>query len=91
MTIGIVGVGAVGARVARHLATDVVLHDHRDAPARAIAGRLGVAQLDLSGLAAAADLVLLAGAAPQCELAQVLLENGIHVVTTSDDPAERRQ
>jgi hypothetical protein len=86
VTIGIVGVGAVGARVARHLGTDVVLYDHRDAPARAIATRLGVAQLDLSGLAAAADLVVICGAPPQCELAEALLEGGVHVVTTSDDP-----
>jgi hypothetical protein len=86
VTIGIVGVGAVGARVARHLGADVVLYDHRDAPARAIAGRLGLLQLDLPGVAAASDLVVLAGAAPQCELAQVLVEGGVHVVTTSDDP-----
>jgi hypothetical protein len=86
MTIGIVGVGAVGARVARHLGPDVVLYDHRDVPARATATRLGLLQLDLPGLSAAADVVVLAGSAPQCELAEVLLEGGVHVVTTSDDP-----
>lgn len=86
MTIGIVGVGAVGSRVARHLGTDVVLYDHRDAPARAAAGRLGVAHVDLGELAAAADLVVLSGAAPHCDLAQALLQEGVHVVSTSDEP-----
>lgn len=85
MTVGIVGVGAVGARVARHLGTDVVLYDHRGAPARSIAERLGVPHVDLAGVAAA-DTVVLAGAAPQAELAEVLLEGGVHVVSVSDDP-----
>jgi hypothetical protein len=86
VTIGIVGVGAVGARVARHLGTDVVVADLRDAPARAVAGRLGVAQVDVGRLGALADIVVLAGAAPQCELAEVLLDGGRHVIATSDDP-----
>src|SRR5690606_31363820 len=57
----------------------------RDAPARAVADQLGVRRTDVTGIAAAAQIVVLAGAAPHAELARVLLESGLDVVSTSDD------
>lgn len=85
MTVGIVGLGAVGARLARHLGTDLILHDLDEAHATALAARIGVERGDLSAMAARASLVVLAGAAPQCDLAEHFLGSGVSVLTTSDD------
>jgi len=85
MTIGIVGLGAVGARLARHLGPDLVLHDARESQAVALAARIGAEAADLPAIAARSTLIVLAGAAPQFDLARLFLASGASVLTTSDD------
>lgn len=83
--IGIVGVGAVGSRVARHLGGDLLLCDARAGVADGFARRLGAHAVGVEQLATHADLVVLASGCPQAELAERLLGEGIDVITTSDN------
>jgi hypothetical protein len=91
--VGIIGVGAVGARLARQLVStdvdDVVLRDESTNRAEMVARSLGdAATVDRSEMTDPidADLVVLAGPGRvQAGQAPVFLRAGQHVVSTSDD------
>lgn len=88
--IGLVGLGAVGARVARQLAPAVgplPVSELRPGLTAALGRDLPLAavtpdELDL------VDLVVLAHPAPHLALAERFLRRGVHVVSTSDDLAD---
>src|SRR4051812_11092890 len=94
MRVGVLGVGAVGARAIRQLATstdppEVVAADRDDAKVTRIAAALapnvagvGVGELDRL------DVVVLATPAPHAALAEAHLRAGTSVVSTSDDVAD---
>ena len=91
--IGILGVGAVGARAARQFVSiddhDVVLRDESRSRVELVASSLGArASIDRGSLDASldADLVVLAGPGRrQVDVARRMVEAGISVVSTSDD------
>ena len=93
MRIAVVGLGAVGTRAARQLAStdsvsEVVLRDVRSPRVEEVASSLGTkARIELGPYASTpeADVVILAGpAGQQVGLARTLITRGISVVTTSD-------
>ncbi len=91
--IGILGVGAVGARVARQFVSvddhEVVLRDESRARAELVAASLGSrASIDPGRLDAPldVDLVVLAGPGrSQVDAARAMVRAGVHVVSISDD------
>ena len=88
-TIGVLGVGALGARAARQLVTsghDVVVADTRSVLAGAIARDLGVMSVSVDQIGGRCDVVVLATPVPQHLLAESLLDRGVSLVTTTDDP-----
>lgn len=93
MRIAVVGLGAVGTRAARQLAStdavsEVILRDVRSPRVEEVASSLGnKARIELGPYASApdADVVILAGpAGQQVALARTLISRGISVVATSD-------
>lgn len=91
MRVGVLGLGAVGARATRQLAAtgsvDEVLVDDPD-PSRvaAVVGAIDPrVRHGLHGDAEAPDVVVLAGPAPHLRLAEGWLRAGSHVVSVSDD------
>jgi len=96
--VGILGVGAVGARLARQLVStdvdEVVIRDESLSRAELVANSLGeAATVDRSPLDAPidADIVVLAGPARvQAAQAATFLRRGVDVVTTTDDIDEVR-
>ena len=91
--VGIVGVGAVGARLARQLVStdvdDVVIRDESASRAELVANSLGdAATVDTGEMTDPidADVVVLAGPGRvQAGQAAVFVRAGQHVVSTSDD------
>ena len=89
--ISVVGVGAVGARLVRHLlAADselsLTVTDLDGAAAVRLAGQLGErSRVVDEPLDFAPKLVVLAGACPHVSLAEQYLERGIGVVSCGDD------
>lgn len=97
MRVAVVGLGAVGTRAARQLASsdevdEVVLRDAKDQRVAEVAASLGEKAVPLTGSPTAlpeADVVLLATpAGTQVELARALVARGTSVVTTSDRVAD---
>lgn len=95
--IGILGVGAVGARLARQIVSnddEVVLRDERRNRVEVVAQSLGEgASIDDGALDAPldVDVVVLAGPArSQMRLAEQFVRQGIHVVSTTDDLTDVR-
>lgn len=93
MRVAVVGLGAVGTRAARQLAStdsvsEVVLRDIRSPRVEEVASSLGTkGRIELGPYASApdADVVVLAGpAGHQLALARTLIGRGIPVVTTTD-------
>jgi saccharopine dehydrogenase-like NADP-dependent oxidoreductase len=105
--VALVGLGAVGVRVARHLAADPgvtsVVVIHRDPDAVAVLteglvdrpagspGRVEVVRGHATDLPADVDVVVLAHPTGVREGAEAALARGAHVVTTVDDPSEVRR
>ena len=88
MTIGVVGVGATGARAARQLVTsghEVLVTDVRPALATAIARDLGARAVTLDEVIRRCSVVVLATPAPHLALVQRLVRRGVSVVSTCDD------
>ena len=86
--IGIVGLGAVGARIARQLVTsghEVVITDARPALAAAIAADLSVAAVGFDEMKRRSTVIVLATPAPHVDLARDLIHRGCCVISTSDD------
>jgi hypothetical protein len=87
---GVVGLGAVGSRVARQLTASgshLVVFD----PDPAVLAGLGsspnlVTLTDGNVRDDVADVVVVATPAPQAPVAIALLRRGLHVITTTDDP-----
>lgn len=100
LRLAVVGAGAVGGRAARHLLAmpDLAqLHilDRKTDRARAVAASLGAPATGLADPAEprslpSVDLVLVATAGPHRPWAEAALEQGAHVVSTSDDPDDVR-
>ena len=96
--IAILGVGAVGARLARQLVStdddEVVLRDERRNRVELVANSLGErATIDRGALddPLEADVVVLAGPArTQMHLAERFVRRGVHVVSTTDDLTDVR-
>jgi len=97
--IAVLGVGAVGARVARQLlssdgVSEVVLRDEQTARLETVARSLGVgARIDPMPYASPieADVVVLAGpAGSHVDMARRMMTLGVPVVSVSDDIAEVR-
>ncbi len=93
-SVGVVGTGATGGRVARHLDTrsqerpgelDVVVHDERAALATTLAEHLGPdVRAGAPEEALGCDVVVLASASPQVEPAAEVVGRGGVCITTSD-------
>jgi hypothetical protein len=88
--VGLVGLGAVGARVARQLGPGTSLlpvSESRPALVEALRRELPIEPASPDVLATR-ELVVLAHPAPQAALAEWFLRRGVHVVATSDDVAD---
>jgi saccharopine dehydrogenase-like NADP-dependent oxidoreductase len=88
LTIGVLGLGAVGTRAARRLVTtghQVVVADVRAPLAAAIARDLSVPAVTPDDLLHCSQVVVVATPAPHHPVAFDLLRRGVHVVSTSDD------
>lgn len=88
--VGLVGLGAVGARVARQLgpgAAPVPVSESRPALVEALRRELPIEPAAPEVLATR-ELVVLAHPAPQAPLAEWFVRRGVHVVATSDDVAD---
>jgi len=94
MRFAVVGVGAVGTRLARQLVSSddverVILRDEREARVEAVVGSLGAtAEIDRAAYDAAveADVVVLAGpAGTHASLGRTFVSRGQSVVSVSDD------
>lgn len=99
MRFAVIGVGAVGTRLARQLVSSddverVVLRDEREARVEAVVASLGEsAHIDRSAYDAVveADVVVLAGpAGTHASLARTFLSRGQSVVSASDEVADVR-
>ena len=95
-SVAIIGVGVVGARVARQLTSSgisVLLHDERRDVQASLARSIRASELaDLTKLdPATTPIVVIATSSPQAPLAKLLLELGHHVVCTSDDVEDTRE
>lgn len=89
--VGIMGVGAVGARAARQLVTSghqVVVCDERAALARAIAADLSVTSVSPTEIATSCSTVVLAVPAPHADQARALVRRGVNVISAVDDVAD---
>jgi saccharopine dehydrogenase-like NADP-dependent oxidoreductase len=92
MRVGVLGVGAVGARAVRQLATStdpptVVVADHDPGKVERIAAALAPAVAGVDDLGDV-DVVVLATPAPHAPLAEAHLRAGRSVVSVSDDVAD---
>lgn len=88
--LGLVGLGAVGARVARQLGPGMPplpVSEARPALVEALGRELPIEPATPDELAAC-ELVILAHPAPQAPLAEWFVRRGVHVVATSDDVAD---
>jgi saccharopine dehydrogenase-like NADP-dependent oxidoreductase len=96
MRIGVLGLGAVGARAARQVASspavsEVVVADVDGARADRVARAMGVDVVASTPEAmSGVDTVILATPAPHAGVAAGLLERGVDVVSVSDDLADVR-
>ena len=95
-SIAVIGVGVVGARVARQLTSSgisVLLHDERSDAQHALAQSLRAIELtDLTKLnPTTTPVVVVATSSPQAPLAKILLDLGHHVVCTGDDVEDTRE
>ena len=95
-SIAVIGVGVVGARVARQLTSSgipVLLYDERSDVQQALAQSLRALELtDLTKLdPTTTPVVVLATSSAQAPLAKILLELGHHVVCTGDDVEDIRE
>lgn len=95
-SVAVIGVGVVGARVARQLTSSgisVLVHDERSDAQQSLAKSLRATELsDLTKLdPASTPVVVLATSSSQSALAKILLELGHHVVCTSDDVEDTRE
>ena len=95
-SIAVIGVGVVGARVARQLTSSgipVLLYDERSDVQQALAQSLRALELtDLTKLdPTTTPVVVLATSSAQAPLAKILLELGHHVVCTGDDVVDIRE
>jgi hypothetical protein len=86
--VAVIGAGVTGSRVASNLAgidgLRIGIVDSRDDVASAVARHMHGAVIDLA-LAKVADVAVLSLPAPHAELAAELLDNGVAVVSMSDD------
>lgn len=94
--VAVIGLGVVGARVARQLASSgikVLVHDERRNLQRTVASSMRVRELvELTDLRPeTCPIIVLATSSPQAALAKLLLELGHHVVCTSDDVEDTRE
>jgi hypothetical protein len=95
-SIAVIGVGVVGARVARQLTSSgipVLLYDERSDVQHGLAQSLRALELsDLTKLdPITTPVVVLATSNAQSSLAKILLELGHHVVCTGDDVEDIRE
>lgn len=95
-SVAVIGVGVVGARVARQLTSSgisVLVHDERSEAQQSLAKSLRATELsDLTKLDPdSTPVVVLATSSAQAPLAKILLELGHHVVCTSDDVEDTRE
>jgi hypothetical protein len=95
-SVAIIGVGVVGARVARQLTSSgvaVLVHDERASAQHSLALSLRANELsDLTKLdPAITPVVVVATSSAQAPLVKILLELGHHVVCTSDDVEDTRE
>ena len=95
-SIAVIGVGVVGARVARQLTSSgipVLLYDERSDAQQTLAQSLRALELtDLTKLdPTTTPVVVLATSSAQAPLAKILLELGHHVVCTGDDVEDIRE
>ena len=95
-SIAVIGVGVVGARVARQLTSSgipVLLYDERSDVQQVLAQSLRALELtDLTKLdPTTTPVVVLATSSAQAPLAKILLELGHHVVCTGDDVEDIRE
>jgi saccharopine dehydrogenase-like NADP-dependent oxidoreductase len=90
-TIGVLGLGAVGARAARRLVTSghrVIIADLKEPLGRTIAADLGVRAVEPDVVLHDADVVVVATPAPHHPIVVELIRRGVHVVSVSDDLAD---
>ena len=95
-SVAVIGVGVVGARVARQLTSSgisVLVHDERSEAQQSLAKSLRATELsDLTKLDPdSTPVVVLATSSAQASLAKILLELGHRVVCTSDDVEDTRE
>ena len=95
-SVAVIGVGVVGARVARQLTSSgisVLLHDERSDAQHALAQSLRATELtDLTKLdSMTTPVVVIATSSAQAPMAKILLELGHHVVCTGDDVEDIRE
>jgi hypothetical protein len=95
-SVAVIGVGVVGARVARQLTSSgipVLLYDERSDVRHALALSLRALELnDLTKLdPTTTPVVVVATSSAQAPLVKILLELGHHVVCTSDDVEDTRE
>ena len=94
MRVGVLGVGAVGARAVRQLATiadppEVVITDRNPAQVERLASALAPTVVGVGpGEFGRLDVVVLCTAAPHAGLAEAHLRAGTSVVSVSDDVAD---
>lgn len=90
-TIGVLGVGAVGARAARRLVAtghEVIVADVRAPLAAAIAADLSIPSVTPEQLSSRVQVAVIATPSPHHPLVSDLVRRGVHVVSTSDDLAD---
>ena len=95
-SVAIIGVGVVGARVARQLTSSgisVFVYDERSSAQHSLALSLRANELsDITKLdPAITPVVVVATSGAQAPLVKILLELGHHVVCTSDDVEDTRE
>ena len=95
-SVAVIGVGVVGARVARQLTSSgisIKIYDqHRDLQMSLVRSLRSEGLSDLTALdPETTPVVVLATPSPQAPLAKLLLDLGHHVVCTSDDVEDTRE
>jgi hypothetical protein len=88
--VGVIGAGAIGARVARQLSStagvEVLISSRRRSRAETVAEAMGTNVTAVDTVeAGAVEAVVLATPSPQHELAELFLHAGVPVVSTTDD------
>lgn len=96
LSVAVIGLGVVGARVARQLGASgrrVLVHDRKASVSRKVAERTTIEQfLDPATLdPARTPVVVLATGSTQERWAKELVQRGHHVVSTSDDVGDTRR